>query len=101
MDIVCIRGSGDHAGNDIIEPLLTNVTAALSRGRKELDEGALANQQKLDCPLLDLRLGKSVQVDDSFLGVWTAKITSISHQVDIDDNGNLTATSTFVTRKAR
>lgn len=101
MDIVCIRDSGDHPGDDITEPLLSDVNAALSRGRMELDEGALADQQQLECPLFDLRLGKTLKVDDSFLGEWSAKITSLSHQVEIDDEGNLISSSTFTARKAR
>ncbi len=48
MDILCIRGSGDRPGDDITDPLLSTVEAGLSRGRAELDEGALSDEQRLE-----------------------------------------------------
>lgn len=101
MDIVCIRGDGDHPGDDITESLLSSVAAALSRGRAELDDGALSDQQSIETPLLDLRLGQTLAVDDSVLGHWQGKITSLSHSVSIDDQGNLSGSSTFSVRKPR
>ena len=47
MDIVCIRGYGLSPGDDIIEILLSDVSAAVSRGRAERDQGALADQQDM------------------------------------------------------
>jgi hypothetical protein len=101
MDILCIRGDGDRPGEDIMEPLLSTVEAGLSRGRAELDEGALSDEQRLETILIDLRLGQLIEVDDSTLGRWRGKITSLSHQVQIDAAGNLSGSSTFTFRKPR
>ena len=101
MDILCIRGSGDRPGDDIVEPLLSTVEAGLSRGQAELDEGALSDEQRLETILIDLRLGQLIEVDDSTLGIWRGKLTSLSHQVQIDDTGNLSGSSTFTLRKPR
>jgi hypothetical protein len=101
MDIVCIRGDGDRRGDDLVEPLLSSVEAALSRGRAELDDGALADQQELTTILVDLRLGQTIEVDDSVLGLWSGKLTSLSHSVQIDDAGNLSGESRFTLRKPR
>lgn len=101
MDIVCIRGDGLHPGDDLVEPLLSTVEAALSRGRCELDEGALADEQRLETVLMDLRLGQIIQIDDTALGEWRGKLTALSHSVQIDDSGNLSGSSSFTFRKPR
>jgi hypothetical protein len=101
MDIVCIRGDGLHPGDDLVEPLLSTVEAALSRGRCELDEGSLADEQRLETVLMDLRLGQIIQIDDTALGEWRGKLTALSHSVQIDDSGNLSGSSSFTFRKPR
>ena len=101
MDILCIRGSGDRPGDDVVEPLLATVEAGLSRGRMELDEGALADEQRLDTLLLDLRLGQVIAVDDTRLGAWRGKLIGLSHAVAIDASGNLSGNSTFTLRTPR
>lgn len=101
MDIVCVRGDGNRPGEDIVEPLLSTIEAALSRGRAELDQGALADQQELETVLMDLRLGQVIEVDDSTLGIWRGKLTGLSHTVQFDDAGNLSSSSSFTLRKPR
>lgn len=101
VDLVCIRGEGDHPGQDLIEPLLSDISAALERGRVELDEGALADEISIETPVLDRRLGEIVQVADSMLGTWRGKITSVKHEFSIDDSGNLSGSSSFTVRKPR
>lgn len=101
MDIVVIRGEGDHPGDDIVEPLLSDVNAALSRGRAELDQGALADEQELEISFQDVRLGQLIQIADSSLGNWKGKITAMSHSVTFDDDGNLSAATNVTLRKPR
>lgn len=101
MDIVAIRGEGDAPGEDIVEPLLSTVEAALSRGQAELDQGALADEQQLDVTLQDLRLGSLITVEDSALGYWKGKVTAVVHTVNVDDAGNLSASTSVTLRKPR
>ena len=101
VDIVVIRGSGDRPGDDILDSLLATVEAALSRGRMELDEVALADEQQLECVLTDYRLGQIIEVDDTTLGEWRGKVTGLAHRVTIDESGNLSGSSTFNFRKPR
>lgn len=101
MDIVVIRGEGDAPGEDIVEPLLSTVEAALSRGRAELDQGSLADEQQLDVISQDLRLGQLIIVEDSVLGYWKGKATAVTHTVNVDDEGNLSATTSVTLRKPR
>jgi len=101
LNIVVIRGDGDRPGNDISDILLTEVASALERGRVELDEGALADEPVLECKLQEIKLGQLVEVDDSALGTWRGKVTGVSHRVEVDDNGNLSASTTVNLRKPR
>lgn len=101
MDILCIRGSGDRPGNDIVNPLLSTVEAGLSRGRAELDEGALSDESSLQTVLMDLRLGQMIEVDDHRLGLWRGKVTSLSHQFQVDVEGNISGYSQWSLRKPR
>jgi hypothetical protein len=101
MDITVIRGEGDHPGDDVVDPLMATLDAALSRGRAELDEGALSDQQELTTVMTDLRLGQTIEVDDAVLGRWRGKLTSLSHSVQVDDQGNLSGESRFTLRKPR
>lgn len=101
MDIVCLRGEGDAPGEDIVDPLLSDVSAALSRGRAELDQGALADQHLLEVVIGDYRLGQLIEVDDTALGRWRGKVISVSHNVTIDEQGNMTGTTALTLRKPR
>jgi hypothetical protein len=101
IDITVMRGDGKSPGDDIQDSLLTDLSAALSRGRMELDEGALADEMVLECTLRDQRLGQLVEVDDSVLGTWRGKVTGVSHRISIDDDGNMSASTTINLRKPR
>ena len=101
MDIVCIRGDGLSPGDDIIEILLSDVNAALSRGRTELDQGALADQQDITCTLQDIRLGQLIEVDDSEIGLWRGKVIGVNHSVSMDGEGNLSGETKLTVRKPR
>lgn len=100
-DIVVMRGEGSSPGDDIQDILISDLSVALSRGQAELDEGALAEAPVLECVLRDVRLGQLVQVDDSALGFWKGKVTGVSHQVDVDSDGNLSYQTQITLRKPR
>ncbi len=101
MDILCVRGSGSNPSDDIVEPLLSDVNAALSRGRSELDQGALADQQDLTLTFQDIRLGTLVEVDDSEIGRWRGKVIGVNHSASIDGDGNLSCETKITVRKPR
>ena len=101
VDIVVIRGEGTSPGDDIRDVLLTDLAAALSRGRAELDQGALADAPVLEVRLRDVRLGQTIQVDDAALGVWRGKVTGVVHSIRVDDSGNLNYDTTVNLRKPR
>lgn len=101
MDIVVIRGEGTSPGDDIVDILLSDVNAGLSRGRAELDQGALADEQSLEVTLQDLRLGQLIEVEDSALGYWRGKATSVVHSVSVDENGNVSTQTSVTLRKPR
>lgn len=101
VDIVVVRGDGTRPGEDIVDSLITTVEVALSRGRAELDEGALSDEAVLDCVLYDARLGDLVEVDDSTLGLWRGKLTGLTQTVSIDENGNVSGSTSINLRKPR
>jgi hypothetical protein len=101
MNIVCIRGAGNSSGADVVDPLLIELSAALSRGRAELDQGALADQQDLTIVLQDVRLGTLIEVDDSEIGRWRGKVVGVNHSASIDDSGNLSGETKLTVRKPR
>lgn len=101
MDIVCLRGLGDRTGDDLVEPLLSALAPALSRGRAELDQGALADQQDITIILQDIRLGALIEVDDAEIGLWRGKVIGVNHSASIDDEGNLSGETKLTVRKPR
>jgi hypothetical protein len=100
-DIVVVRGEGSSPGDDVLDVLLGDLSAALSRGRAELDQGALADSPNIEIKLRDVRLGQIVEVDDSKLGLWRGKVTGVSHRISVDDSGDLSGSTTLNLRKPR
>lgn len=101
IDIVAQRGDGDRPGNDIVEPLLSDLPAALARGKQELDDGELADQINLTIKLIDVRLGEMDAVADSEIGVWHGKVTAVRHEFSIDESGNSTVETRLTIRRPR
>lgn len=85
IDIFVQRYGGDARGPDIVDPLITDIDVALSRGRAELGKQALLQQtvsQEIKFRT-GVRLGQLVETHDAMQGVsWRGKITSISHKID-------------------
>lgn len=83
-DIIVQRGAGTRQGEDVIDPLLTTVSACLARGQMELDEHTEGLQPvTVSCLYRDgLLLGDVVQIYDEYYGtIWYGKITSIRHKI--------------------
>lgn len=82
--IVVFRGAGDRKGQDIVEPLLSSITAKLERGRVEMDEHAKPAQSvTMDIVYRPgVRLGQLVEVHDAAQGKsWRGRITGITHKI--------------------
>ena len=82
MQIVVKRGAGTHPGEEIVDPLLSTVPAALSRGRAELDrQGSGAQDVTLRVPFVaGRRLGQVEAVHDIQSGkVYRGKIVGLRH----------------------
>lgn len=84
VDIVALRGDGDNPGEDIVDPLITEVSVALSRGQVEIDRVAKGVPVTMVTKFRsDLRIGQLIEVIDALLGAaWRAKIVSIEHGVE-------------------
>lgn len=82
IDIIVIRCSGDHPGEDVIDPLITSVGVALARGRYEINEHSGMRPTKLRTAYRDtVRLGDIVEVHDALQGAsWRGKVSGISHK---------------------
>lgn len=79
------RDHGNHPGPDILEPLIGNESAALVRGKAELDAHAQPIQTvRLVIPHRPgIRLGQLVKVTDARQGpAWIGKVTGIEHRQD-------------------
>jgi len=81
VDILVIRSPGDIQGPDIIDPLLSNVTVAVTRGTAEIQDNEPIDTVSLSTNYRpNVRLGQIVEVIDALQGkVWRGKITGISH----------------------
>ncbi len=84
IDIFVQRYVGDKRGEDIIDPLLSDLAVALARGRTELDKTALP-QQPVQLAVrfrTGIRLGQLAEAHDAMQGVsWRGKIAGISHKI--------------------
>lgn len=86
-DIVVIRGLGDREGEDIVEALLSEDSAALSRGRAELDQQATAKVERtIEIPYeTGVEMGQLVEVADSLSGaVYRGKVIDIKSTLQGD-----------------
>ncbi|MBF0625380.1 MAG: hypothetical protein HQL82_11320 [Magnetococcales bacterium] len=80
-EIICQRGTGDHPGEDISDPLLADTLAKLSRGRAEIDSGEILQEISLTClHRPGLLPGQLVEVHDAMMGqTWCGKVTGVTH----------------------
>lgn len=77
------RGAGDRAGAEVIDPLITSIDCAISRGKAELDEtahGAITTDLDLVEPRFDIEIGDVVEVSDAMQGEsWRGLVVSVVH----------------------
>lgn len=82
ISIVVQRGVGDRQGADIVDPLITAIDVALSRGRAEID----MNENLQDVSLTTVyrsgvRTGMLAEVHDQDQGTsWRGKIVGVQHR---------------------
>lgn len=79
--VVVQRGIVTRIGNDIVDPLMSDNTLALERGRKELDDnGQEVRSESLQIVYRSgLVPGLLVEVQDQYRGVnWKGKIDRVS-----------------------
>ena len=81
-EIICQRGNGEFAGDDISDPLLSTTEAMRSRGRAEIDAGEDLQEIALTCVHRPgIMPGQIVEVHDALMGrSWRGKITGVSHE---------------------
>jgi len=81
MNITVKRHAADRPAPDIVEPLLTDIRAALERGRAELDSGEPLQVVRItSLYVAGLAPGDLVEVRDMYQGgPWRGKVTSVSH----------------------
>jgi len=84
VDIIVQRGTGDHPGEDIIDPLISEISVALSRGQVEIDKVAKGIPVTLSVRFRSgIRTGQLIEVVDSLQGAaWRGKITGVEHGVE-------------------
>lgn len=79
--ITVMRSAGDRPGEDIVDPLASEVQALIERGRNEIDEATPADGVE-HVVRFDpaYRSGDLVEVNDSQQGAtWRGKITAVEH----------------------
>jgi hypothetical protein len=84
IDIFVSRFAGDRRGEDIIEPLLTDLAPALSRGQVEIDRSAYMRSVQMSANFRPgLKTGQTVEVIDSLQGeAWRGKIVAIDSAIE-------------------
>ncbi len=83
VDIIVQRGAADRPGDDIQEPLLSDLGAALARGTAELDRATLHDERTLACNYqATADNGELLQSHDSGQAeTWRGKIIGITHEL--------------------
>jgi len=84
IDIFVQRGEGERRGEDIISPLITELSVALSRGQVACDSNAASRTVQLDVTFrTGLKTGQTARIVDALQGqVWSGKITSVDSGVE-------------------
>lgn len=84
IDLFVQRGAGDRRGEDIVDPLISEVFVATARGRNELDHVA-SNKADVTYGTIyrsNVRLGQLAEVNDALQGrTYRAKVVGIRHNI--------------------
>jgi hypothetical protein len=84
ISIIVERPPADRQGDDISDDLLTSATAAVERGRNEID-ASCSNRELISSsgPLKDfIRPGALIEVGDMEQQVWRGMVKSVAITVD-------------------
>lgn len=77
--IIGVRGDGDKPGDDISDPIITDIQALMARATSELDKGEGLQPVAIDCIFrTGLELGQLVQIEDTEQGAWKGMINGIT-----------------------
>jgi hypothetical protein len=81
IDIVVIRGEGNIDGGEVVSPLLSEIKAALDRGRQEIEKHTTVRKVSLKTVFRPgVMKGQIVEVADSLQGpIWRGVIMGLSH----------------------
>jgi hypothetical protein len=84
IDIFVSRYAGDKRGPDVVEPLITAMAPALSRGQVEIDRNSPMRSVQLSANFKQgLKTGQTVEVVDSLQGeAWRGKIVAIDNAIE-------------------
>jgi hypothetical protein len=85
INVTAQRGDGAYPAPDLVDPLITSLEAALSRGRAEMDRGEALQIVRLATVF---RAGGSpgqlIEVHNNLQGqAWRGQITGVDHKVDL------------------
>lgn len=93
LNITCKRGTGQVPGAQVINPLLTDIQAALSRGRKELSDGeGLTPVQMQIVHRPGLRPGLLARVMQTD-GQWVGLLSSVELRFEVGADRAISATA--------
>lgn len=86
MDIIIRRLPADRRGEDIVDPLLTDLEAAIDCGRNAIDAASMSEEVDISMvPLPAAFVGGLIETHDALYGEsWRGKITGIRHSVTQD-----------------
>lgn len=87
MDIIAKRLPADKRGDDIVEPLLSDIDACIARGRNEIDAASMSEDVDIGMvPLPAAYVGALIETHDALYGEsWKGKITGVSHSAGVDE----------------
>jgi len=83
IDIIVQRGAGDNPGDDIVDPFLSTIPAAVARGTYEINASTSVDIVQLQTTYRSgVHDGDLCEVHDALQGVtWRGKIVNILHNV--------------------
>ena len=87
MDIIVSRLPADKRGDDIMEPLLSDVDACIARGRNEIDAASMSEDVDISMvPKASAYVGALIETHDALYGEsWKGKIVGVSHSAGVEE----------------
>lgn len=84
VDLVVIRGDGSRSGEDILDPMLSDVSAALARGAQEINAHTPVSPVNLTVLYrIGIRKGQTIEVTDNRTGgKWRGILIGVTHSIE-------------------